>query len=183
MKLGYNDIDCDVENRGPGRFTSEVVIQVCTLSVFYSILWCSICYTLPPFFKHISYYSFQHHDTIVTSSDVGLRIKCNYNLTNRTVTHTSSLEVNDGHGNGNGLGEAAMQTTAVAAPNVTMRITLRNGNDITSAKVGDHLALRFEIEDAKSSPYEIFVRELVASDGVDTSEILLIDDRGKLIKC
>lgn len=96
------------------------------------------------------------------------------------MTHTSSLEVNDGHGNGNGLGEAAMQTTAVAAPNVTMRITLRNGNDITSAKVGDHLALRFEIEDAKLSPYEIFVRELVASDGVDTSEILLIDDRGKL---
>ena len=116
----------------------------------------------------------------MTSSDVGLRIRCNYNLTNRTVTHTSSLEVNDGQGGGNGLGEAAMQTTAVAAPNVTMRITLRNGNDITSAKVGDHLALRFEIEDAKSSPYEIFVRELVASDGVDTSEILLIDDRGNV---
>ena len=108
---------------------------------------------------------------------MGLRIRCNYNLTNRTVTHTSSLEVNDG--NGNGLGEAAMQTTAVAAPNVTMRITLRSGMDITSAKVGDHLALRFEIEEEKSSPYEIFVRELVASDGVDTSEILLIDERGQ----
>ena len=107
---------------------------------------------------------------------MGLRIRCNYNLTNRTVTHTSSLEVNDG--NGNGLGEAAMQTTAVAAPNVTMRITLRSGMDITSAKVGDHLASRFEIEEEKSSPYEIFVRELVASDGVDTSEILLIDERG-----
>ena len=51
----------------------------------------------------------------MTSSDVGLRIRCNYNLTNRTVTHTSSLEVNDGQGGGNGLGEAAMQTTAVAA--------------------------------------------------------------------
>ena len=85
----------------------------------------------------------------MTSSDVGLRIRCNYNLTNRTVTHTSSLEVNDG--SGSGLGEAAMQTTAVAAPNVTMRITLRDGNDITSAKVGDHLALRFEIEKAKSN--------------------------------
>ena len=60
-----------------------------------------------------------------------------------------------------------------------MRISLRSGKDISSAKVGDHLALRFEIEDEKSSPYEIFVRELVASDGVDTSEILLIDDRGK----
>ena len=39
----------------------------------------------------------------------------------------------------------------------------RNGNDITSAQVGDHLALRFEIIDRMTSPYEIFVRELVAS--------------------
>ena len=28
------------------------------------------------------------------------------------------------------------------------------------------------------SPYEIFVRELVAMDGLDASEILLVDDRG-----
>ena len=71
-----------------------------------------------------------------------------------------------------------MQTTAVAPPNVTMRITLRNGRDVTSAKVGDNLALRFEIEGAEASPYEIFVRDLVASDGIDTSEILLIDNKG-----
>ena len=124
------------------------------------------------------FYFSKHHDTIVTSSDVGLRVRCNYNLTNTTVTHTSNLEVNDGNGSGGGLGEASLQTTAVSAPNVTMRITKRNGNDISSAKVGDHLALRFEIEHAKTSPYEIFVRDLVASDGVDTSEILLVDERG-----
>ncbi len=50
----------------------------------------------------------------------------------------------------------------------------RTGGDIQSAKVGDRLALRFEIQD-KNSPYEIFVRELIASDGVDASEILLVD--------
>ena len=44
-------------------------------------------------------------------------------------------------------------------------------------QVGDDLALRFEITD-KTSPYEIFVRELVAMDGQDSSEILLIDQRG-----
>jgi hypothetical protein len=38
-------------------------------------------------------------------------------------------------------------------------------------------ALRFEILDP-NSPYEIFVRELVAMDGVDSSEITLIDSRG-----
>ena len=37
--------------------------------------------------------------------------------------------------------------------------------------------MRFEIDDL-ASPYELFVRELVAMDGKDTSEILLIDSRG-----
>ena len=47
-------------------------------------------------------------------------------------------------------------------------------------QVGDPLALRFEILD-KRSPYEIFVRELVAMDGLDTSEILLIDSLGNIL--
>lgn len=38
-------------------------------------------------------------------------------------------------------------------------------------------ALRFEIMDP-NSPFEIFVRELVAMDGVDSSEIVLIDSDG-----
>lgn len=38
-------------------------------------------------------------------------------------------------------------------------------------------ALRFEILDP-NSPFEIFVRELVAMDGVDSSEITLIDSDG-----
>jgi hypothetical protein len=44
-------------------------------------------------------------------------------------------------------------------------------------KVGDPLALRFEIVDP-NSPYDIFVRELVAMDGVDGSEIMLLDGEG-----
>lgn len=43
--------------------------------------------------------------------------------------------------------------------------------------VGDPLALKFEIMD-ESSPFEIFVRELVAMDGSDSAEIVLIDKRG-----
>ena len=39
---------------------------------------------------------------------------------------------------------------------------------------------RFEITERSRSPYEIFVRDLVAMDGLDSSEILLIDDRGKV---
>merc|ERR1712123_421654 len=73
--------------------------------------------------------------------------------------------------------KAYAEETMVGAPNVTMRITGQDGGDVSSAKVGDPLALRFEILD-KRSPYEIFVRELVAMDGLDTSEILLIDSLG-----
>lgn len=46
-----------------------------------------------------------------------------------------------------------------------------------SSTVGDPLALKFEIMD-ESSPFEIFVRELVAMDGTDSAEIVLIDKRG-----
>lgn len=44
-------------------------------------------------------------------------------------------------------------------------------------QVGDPLSLRFEIAEA-TSPYEIFVRELIAMDGSDGAEIVLIDSRG-----
>lgn len=39
------------------------------------------------------------------------------------------------------------------------------------------MALRFEITD-ENSPYEIFVREVVAMDGRDNSEIILINSLG-----
>lgn len=43
--------------------------------------------------------------------------------------------------------------------------------------MGDALSLRFYILD-HHTPYQIFVRELIALDGVDSSEILLIDSLG-----
>lgn len=111
---------------------------------------------------------------IVTSNDVGLEVKCNYNLSNKSISHNTDLEVDGDYLPGNTNAEQ----TIVQAPNVTMSITDRLGQDILSAKVGDRLALRFEIQDKGSSPYEIFVRELIASDGIDASEILLIDSIG-----
>lgn len=117
----------------------------------------------------------QHHDMIVTSADLGLALQCKYDLLNQTVTNSlisGGLEVRDPLGNAEFFEE-----TIVGSPNVIMRVTDPKGNDIFQAQVGDSLALRFEITDA-SSPYEIFVRELVAMDGQDNSEILLIDVRG-----
>ena len=96
---------------------------------------------------------------------------------NKTVSNFNRLSVE-----GNLMSETGAENTVVQSPNVTLRVTDRLGRDIESAKVGDPLALRFEIQiddfHRKSSPFEIFVRELVAMDGLDSSEILLIDDRG-----
>ncbi|XP_066251225.1 uncharacterized protein [Euwallacea similis] len=114
----------------------------------------------------------QHHDKIVTSSDLGLAVTCQYDLTNKSVTNEVDLGV---HGD---ITPALSEEVTVDSPNVAMKITDRNGEDMMqSAEVGDPLALKFEILD-KNSPYEIFVRELVAMDGVDSSEIVLIDSDG-----
>ncbi|XP_022661228.1 uncharacterized protein LOC111250361 isoform X3 [Varroa destructor] len=114
----------------------------------------------------------QHHDMIVTNQDLGLSINCHYDLSNRSVSNGVQLEVD-----GREIEHSESQLATVGSPNVTMHITDRNGQDVTAAQVGDPLALRFQITDV-DSPYEIFVRELVAMDGVDNSEILLIDSNG-----
>ncbi|KAF0312834.1 hypothetical protein FJT64_016504 [Amphibalanus amphitrite] len=113
----------------------------------------------------------QHHDQIVTSSDVGLSLRCLYQLGEQTVQHWTGLSV-DGR-----LPSADQHTALVRSPNVTMSVTDRSGNDISTAQVGDPLALQFAIVD-KNSPYEILVRSLLAQDGVDSAEIVLIDERG-----
>lgn len=114
----------------------------------------------------------QHHDKIVTSSDLGLAVTCQYDLTNKTVSNEVDLGITGD------IEPALSEEVIVDSPNVVMKITARDGADVMrSAEVGDPLALHFEILDPQS-PYEIFVRELVAMDGSDNAEITLIDARG-----
>jgi len=121
-------------------------------------------------------------------------VRCSYDLQNRSVgqgielamapatesdddgAESDSADKNGGSGGGVG-GNGVEETAFVISPTVMMRITNRAGGDIHAAQVGDPLSLRFHILDDRS-PYEIFVRELIALDGVDTSEILLIDGDG-----
>lgn len=140
LKMGYQDLECNVRQQGSGRYMNDVVIQ--------------------------------HHDTIVTSSDLGLAVTCQYDLTNKSVSNEVDLGVKGD------IEPALSEEVIVDSPNVIMKITSRDGSDIMrSAEVGDPLALKFEILD-ESSPYEIFVRELVAMDGGDNAEITLIDSNG-----
>ena len=56
---------------------------------------------------------------VVTTNDIGLKLRCNYNLSNRTVSHAAELAVNEG------ISQAGAEQTIVQAPNITMRITDR----------------------------------------------------------
>lgn len=140
LRMGYQDIECNVRQNGNGRYLNDVVIQ--------------------------------HHDMIVTSSDLGLALTCQYDLTNKTVSNEADLGINGE------IEPALSEEVIVDSPNVVMKITTRDGSDLREvAEVGDPLALQFQIMD-KESPFEIFVRELVAMDGADSGEITLIDSRG-----
>ncbi|CAG2116050.1 unnamed protein product, partial [Medioppia subpectinata] len=113
----------------------------------------------------------QHHDMIVTTQDLLLNVHCKYDLSNKSISNNVNLAV-DGD-----VDTSGSHSETVSSPNVTMKITDLFRSDISSAQVGDSLLLRFSILE-KSSPYEIFVRELVAIDGADLSEIVLIDSMG-----
>jgi hypothetical protein len=158
----------------------------------------------------------QHHPNIVTSSDLGLAVSCQYDLSNMTVANELDLKVQDPEpGDGPGL----THEVVVDSPSVAMRITVSTHPSICQpdprlpssafqervtseefdaqllrdparpeadmpvsaglpeARVGDPLALQFVIMDPES-PYDIFVRDLVAMDGTDGAEIQLIDERG-----
>jgi len=113
----------------------------------------------------------QHHDSVVTSSDLGLALHCQYDLGNKTVSNGLDLEVKGE------IAPALIESGKVESPTVLMSVTERGGGEVKSAAVGDSLELHFEIMDI-DSPYEIFVRELIAKDGNDQNEIVLLDSIG-----
>ncbi|XP_037075431.1 uncharacterized protein LOC119096634 [Pollicipes pollicipes] len=113
----------------------------------------------------------QHHDRIVTSADLGLSVHCQYDLSNKSVSNAVDLQVKGD------IQPVLEEQAVVDSPNVLMRITDPDGSEVQAASVGDPLSLRFQIVDPMS-PYEIFVRDLVAMDGSNNNEILLIDADG-----
>jgi len=113
----------------------------------------------------------QHHDSIVTSADLGIELSCEYDLTNKSVSNQVDLQITGD------ISPSLYEESVVDSPNVIMRVADENEQDVESAVVGDPLKMTWEILD-QDSPYEIFVRDLVAMDGSTNSELLLIDERG-----
>ena len=113
----------------------------------------------------------QHHDSIVTQKDIGLALTCEYDLSNKTVANMVDLKITGE------ITPSIYEESVVDNPNVIMRVADEQGQDTKTAVVGDPLSMVFEILDI-DSPYEIFVRDLVAMDGATDTELLLIDSRG-----
>lgn len=85
-------------------------------------------------FRYLNDVVIQHHDTIVTSSDLGLAVTCQYDLTNKTVANEVDLGIQGE------IQTGLTEEVIVDSPNVAMRITDRSGDDtIVSAEVGDPL--------------------------------------------
>ena len=68
-----------------------------------------------------------------------------------------------------------MNTTA-PSPNIRLRITDAEGQDVTGARLGDELHLRIELDD--DSVFGIFARDLLAKSGKTDETIVLIDSNG-----
>ena len=70
----------------------------------------------------------QHHDKIVTSGDIGLHVSCVYNINSSVVYQ--AMELGEELQN-RGYAEQLL----LKSPDIRMRITDQDGDDITSAMV------------------------------------------------
>ena len=74
----------------------------------------------------------QHHDKIVTSGDIGLHVSCVYNINSSVVYQ--AMELGEELQN-RGYAEQLL----LKSPDIRMRITDQDGDDITSAMVIIHI--------------------------------------------
>lgn len=107
LKMGYEDLECNVRQSGSGRYLNDVVIQ--------------------------------HHDMIVTSSDLGLALTCQYDLANKTVSNKEELDI-DGD-----IETALNEEVVVDSPTVIMKITTRDGSSMKESAEGKIGLLFFSI--------------------------------------
>lgn len=98
LRMGYQDLECNVRQNGLGRYLNDVVIQ--------------------------------HHDMIVTSSDLGLALACNYDLANKTVSNKADLDIEGD------IETALNEEVVVDSPNVIMKITTRDGSSMEESAEG-----------------------------------------------
>ena len=113
----------------------------------------------------------QQHDSMVTSSDLGIELSCECDLTNKSVSNQVDLQITEE------ITPSLYEEFVFDSPNVIVRVADESERDVKTAVVGDPLGMTWEVLD-QDSPYEIFVKDLVAVDGSTDTKLLLIDERG-----
>ena len=109
----------------------------------------------------------QHHDSIVTSKDIGLSITCEYDLSNKPVANMVDLTITGE------ITPSIYEESVVDSPNVIMRVADSQGQDTKTAVVGDSLSMVFEIlEDLqKAEKKTIILVEQNAKKGLEFADI------------
>ncbi|XP_076363711.1 uncharacterized protein LOC143253545 [Tachypleus tridentatus] len=109
----------------------------------------------------------QRHPQIMMKEDVAYKLFCNFNTEDVVITNSIML-----------MGNIATSWISGIAPTpeVRLRITNKDGKDVTSAKMGDELLLIAEMLD--ESLFGIFITDLVAYSSTETSHITLLDRKG-----
>lgn len=94
----------------------------------------------------------QHHDMIVTSSDLGLALTCQYDLANMTVSNKEELDI-DGD-----IETALNEEVVVESPTVIMKITSRDGSSMKESAEGRIYDLSCIYDNLNISMYEFCFR-------------------------
>ncbi|UXI17490.1 hypothetical protein NH340_JMT03433 [Sarcoptes scabiei] len=122
--------------------------------------------------KYTSMVVIQHHPLIQRKGDRMVHVACHFETTNRTISNTYSVLVEMPP-----VAETSIVNATAPSPNIRLRITDKEGKDITGARLGDELYLRIEMDD--DEVFGIFARELIAKSGNNKNEsIMLIDSDG-----
>lgn len=111
----------------------------------------------------------QQHPLIQRKSDRYIKLVCDFQTANKTITSTYNVVANP-------WTSTALINSTSFAPKIKLRITDKFGTDITGAKLGDELYLRIEAE--SDSVYDMVARSVLAKSGGTEESIVLIDKDG-----
>lgn len=151
LQVPYNDIDCGINQVADGYFMGDFVIQ--------------------------------HLKSVLTVNDVWVAASCQFNLDSQTVESEQGYAMLDSYALKNAEGAVFGKNEYkidihVEKPAIKFSVVLENLTETyETPNIGDALAILIEVTN-KSSPYDIFLRDLVAFDSEGVDEIQLIDARG-----
>ncbi|XP_063706105.1 uncharacterized protein LOC134835164 [Culicoides brevitarsis] len=151
LKVPYNDVACGVSQVADGYFMGDFVIQ--------------------------------HMKNVLTVNDVWVSASCQFDLQSQTVQSEQGYAMLDSYALKNAEGAVYGKNEYkidihVEKPTIQFQVVHDNFTSLTETpNIGDALAVLIRVAN-ESSPYDIFIRDLVAFDQDGAEEIQLINERG-----